>query len=208
MSCYESERGGWDFPTKNWSKVRQDLIDAEFKVREDEFKVLTKLWELSKSMGAKAFNDDFDKLFDQAKKDVFGKRYDSWRREYVVKDNAINYWSLKDKIEYGTSGKMKKPVKPKKRKKEDSMSFSFDCAYLSLDFTRRRIDWSVDENNRAVDTSWGHPMGQALNGILKRTNFTGSTGGYTIYRSEYQEDYEPSYNNVYGKKVKERLWGR
>lgn len=208
MSCYESERGGWDFPTKNWSKVRQDLIDAEFKVREDEFKVLTKLWEKSKTIGAKAFNDDFDGLLDQAKKDVFGTRYDSWRREYVVKDNAIDYWSLKDKIEYGTSGKMKKPTKPKKRKKEDDMSFSFDCAYLSLDFTNRRIDWSVDENNRAVDSSWGHPIGQALRGILKRTDFTGSTGGYTIYRCEYQEDYEPQYNNVYGKKTRERLWGR
>jgi len=208
MSCYESERGGWSFPTKNWSKVRQDLIDAEFKVRENEFKVLTKLWEKSKTMGAKAFGDDFDKLLEQAKKDVFGTTYDRWRGQWVVKDNTVDYWSLKNKIEYGTSGKMKKPVKPKKRVKEDKMSFSFDCAYLSLDFTNRHIDWNVEENNHAVDTSWGHPMGQALRGILKRTDFTGSTGGYTIYRCEYQEDYEPQYNNVYGKKTRERLWGR
>jgi len=208
MSCYESERGGWNFPTKNWSKVRQDLIDAEFKVRENEFKVLTKLWEKSKTMGAKAFGDDFDKLLEQAKKDVFGTTYDRWRGQWVVKDNTVDYWSLKNKIEYGTSGKMKKPVKPKKRVKEDKMSFSFDCAYLSLDFTGRHIDWSVEENNHAVDTSWAHPMGQTLNTILKRTDFTGSTGGYTIYRCEYQEDYEPQYNNVYGKKTRERLWGR
>ena len=206
MSCYESERGGWSFPTKNWSKVRQDLIDAEYKVREDEYKVLVKMWETSKKMGAKAFKDDFDTILQQAKKDVFGTTYDRWRSEWVVKDNTIDYWSLQQKIEYGTSGKMKKPIKPKKRTKEENMSFSFDCGYLNLNFKNRRIDWSVEENNKAVDTTWGHPIGQALGGILKTTNFTGSTGGYTIYRCEYQEGYEPTYNNVYGKKVKERLW--
>ena len=207
MSCYESEKGGWSFPTKNWSKVRQELIDAEFKVLEDEYKVLIKLWEKSKSMSVKAFNDGFDDLFYQAEKEVFGTRYDSWHKRYIVNDNSIDYSTVVNKIEYGAAGKMKKPVKPKKRKKEDSMSFVFDCAFLSLDFTNRRINWSVEENNRAVDTSWGHPVGKALRTILNRTNFTGKTGGYTIYRSEYDDSYEPSYHNVYGKKVEERLWG-
>ena len=75
MSCYEEERGGWTIPTKNWTKVRTRLIDAEQKMNEDYHKVLVELWNMSKTMSAKVFKDDLGGNMDIAEKKVFGQKY-------------------------------------------------------------------------------------------------------------------------------------
>ena len=88
------------------------------------------------------------------------------------------------------------------------MTFQFEDAFLTIYHKSRRIDWIVDNNNHSVNRSWSHPIAQELHKILKETEFKGKNGGYTIYRSEYQESFEPSYNNVYGPQAKKRCWGR
>jgi len=215
MSCYEEERGGWTFPTKNWTKVRTRLIEAEYKMNEDYHKVLTELWNMSKTMSAKAFKDNLWGNMGVAEKKVFGQKYVGGffggGGYQVNTPSGWCRWVIEDKIAYGGengSGKMKKPLKPKKRKKEDDMDFSFEDACLSLSHKSRRIDWTVFNNNHSVDRSWSHPIGQELNKILRETEFKGKNGGYTIYRCEYQEDFEPSYNNVYGPEATKRCWGR
>lgn len=209
MSCYDEERGSWQFPAKNWNKVRQDLIDAEFSVKENQYKLALALWEKSKTMGAATFKGGFEQILEDVAISVFGST-----RNRFSGNRIANYpsgwcsWSFRNGLEYGTNGKIKKPSKPKKRKKENEMSFDSDCGTVFLAHNSRYIEWCVDNNNRAVDSSWNHPVGRKLNEILRRTEFKGSNGGYCIYRSEYDESFEPNYTHVYGPLAKKQCWGR
>ena len=211
MSTYESEKGSWSFPSKEWTKVRQQLIDAEFKLKEQWYAVLVRLWVISKKVSPKKFKEEKSKFLTEAEIEHFGRSLMRvWGGGGEYKPNTPtgwgeHYWTLMDMIQFGANDKMKKPKKPKKRKKEDTMNFSCGDGYLTCDFKRRILEWEVQENNHAVDRAWNSPLARQLSKILKNTNFTGSTGGYAIYRCEYDESYEPNYTNVYGKQVKKQL---
>jgi hypothetical protein len=211
MSTYESEKGSWSFPSKEWTKVRQNLMDAEFTLKQQWYDVLLKLWHISKTVTAKEFKENKGKFLTQAEIEYFGRTWvRAWGGGGEYKPNTPtgwgdHYWTVMDMIKLGVNGKMKKPKKPTKRKKEDRMNFDCGDGYITCNFTSRTLEWEVQENNHAVDRAWKSPIAIALGKILNKTNFTGNTGGYTIYRCEYDESYEPSYTNVYGKQVKKQL---
>lgn len=179
MSRYDWERGEFVFSTRDWPGVKKyfrEIWNTEMHRRLD---LSQKIHEALLTEGKGKRNFDFRAAFHRLAR---SPRFDipdsfEWRVEQAL-------------FKQGET----KPRKPQKKDfslaNAKTMEFSDDDAYIGLQDKERRLEWSVSENNHAVDRARASLLGQALFRLLRKTVWTRGTGGYIKGNDEYNRDQE------------------
>ena len=210
MSCHESAKGEYQFPSAGWAAVRTKFMEAEAKPGLVSFDVAMKVWQKHKTKGLKWLREHLNGEIRR----VFLNNYDDRCERWGGK--AIPDWfeveDVRDILGIPGHGKIENKLKrpnatlnkPSVRKKNlpETVSIVQNSICVKFYVKNRWVEIHVYPGNHACTYGWGTPIGKAVTGALRTVKWTGNNGGYMITRSEYDDesDYEPNYQRVYGGK--------
>lgn len=192
MSCYEREAGDYKLPVGEFNRIKKELCEFWDKNVEKSFNKAMDFYEKNTN---KKYRDAIDELHDK-----------------------FNYEQAEEIERFLTKTQSGKLAKPKKStlienkssaimKKNGYFEFSYE-AMLRLDKEQKMIFWSVDENNKSVESARNHPFAKKFFSLLDTVKWTNKTGGSIRYSNEYMEENgpcAPSECNLYGFALEEQL---
>jgi len=179
MSRNEWERGTIKLPTKAFSRVHGEVVDAENRYRDGLLELATRARDILLGKGK-------------------GKRGFSFIQEWEDRD-AFDYHRGEDFDCYirfalfpGKAEKTDKPRKPTKKNfapaNKRTMLFEHADFQIGFDRANSTVTWNVFENNHACDEARRHPVARALFQELRTMTWCRDTGGKIIGNDEYAQD--------------------
>lgn len=196
MSCNERERGSLLLPTAAASAVKKAVRDAQNAEHEQIYTLAIEFWRglKSKPRTSKALYTALGAW----REAQYAKHSRSLNSYYAVEpsDDAATIEAVCSTLgsalwrNGGREGKPCAPrredVSPKKVTNKDNVFAAGDEACIS--FKGREVNWSVSENNHAVETARATPVAKAFFKAIGAVTWTRGTGGVFKYANEYQED--------------------
>lgn len=208
MSCYEEENGTLKLPVKSYQTVRRAVVAAQKAQQQKEYDAAMALRNACKAVGIRTGRLKIER--GQHKGTSLGSLCDKYSRQY-----GVEYWAIYVLVSPYSTDKIQNPPKSHLKVKASETYFSFDCASIRFDPKRKTVRWLVEENNRSVDSSRGHHIGQAFWGAIRRVEWTSKTGGSIWYTSEYNREYNRGPNSWdgtfyggIGKRERKQRYGR
>ena len=123
MSCYESEKGSWTFPTKNWKVHRDAIMEASIAHDKVHYEIACAFYEKAKGLTLTQLREKFNDILTSIEKRKFGTSYCRWEGGYLIdKPSFYDFEACRAYINFPrkdyssieiTSLVSKKPNKPK-----------------------------------------------------------------------------------------------
>jgi hypothetical protein len=181
MSCYNWEEGTIKIPTKEWAKLRTDVVKAWNASQLEKLERATKMHERLKGLlkGKRG-----SKRVEALRKFSFRVDLDHDAFHMVVKHERDPKTGCYEMVLGSVPKKKDLGLKPTSK----SCSLDLEDATIIFRNEDRTVTWSVGENNRAVERSRKHPVAQVLFRRLNRIEWTRGTGGEIVGNDEYNRD--------------------
>lgn len=193
MSKYGWERGTILIPTKEWKRVRDELVAVFNKHQAEQFDRLNKIYDLilahkkTFKRGTFSVTTAWDQLsIGSAHRHLF---------EPLECNNGLPYGY--SRLLMGTTDEGRpdptKLVKPKKKDLPLAVAtkhteYAADDGSITINHAKRAITWNVPDNNHAVEFARRSVMGRALFRILSTVTWTRGSGGEIVGNDEYNRD--------------------
>lgn len=185
MSCYEWESGRIKLPSKEYGRVKKEMIQAHKSYQEKQYKNALELYEKMIAAGKGKRNVDWNEIYIKC-------------RSTRIKDYSCCFVDLHTENCLDPEFKMqprenKKPLKPKKKdyitkgNRKDYAIYFEDAEILFID-QKKIVVWVVNENNHAREHAASHELGKAFFKILNSVKWTSRSGGVIVGNDEYNQD--------------------
>lgn len=193
MSRSEWEEGTLTIPTKAWKAFRDGMAEAfnkrQAKLYAAAVKMKASLDATKKAQPRGKFDlrQEFSKLCQSpAYREVFEGDPDMEQMGELARAlTGKRYW------EWDAKTKLKTPLK-----KDFPLAVSTKTTYyaagceagVTLNHAKRTANWSVGQNNHAVEHAREAPMGKVFFTLLSRIEWTRGSGGEIVGNDEYNRD--------------------